>query len=201
MLSLDIVYPFWEDLGLRLQRPERVRNTLREALDRHADPTPMLRTDEAAEIDRWIGDAFLGDPTDRDDLFAWHMLIGRVRRDPGRWNELFQGLPGWVADTAGQCLRDAFDLDDIDRRMDGLDGRPLSSWDKGFFADEVPMEGDDPHDRVRDMIGNLRLEESLRRLGLELGPAIREQFLANAERVKGELGGLDSLPPLSWPSP
>lgn len=201
LLSLDIVYPFWTELGLRLKWPERARDALRGALGRHADPRRDLTADDAEELDRWIGDSFIEDPSDRDDLFAWHMLLGRARRDPALWDGLFVGLPSWVPDMVAGILRDSFDLADIDQRMDGLDGHPLSPWDERYFVEVTPVEGDDPHDRVRDMIGNRRLEESLRRLRQELGAADRERFLGNAERVKHRIDGLASLPPLRWPPP
>jgi hypothetical protein len=218
LLSLDIVAPFWSDMGLRPRAAVAdlmiaLRNAIAKVRESHgrgvSDPKVLSKElvenienyvsrGTFDELDRWVEHDFVYRPKDRGNLYNWRMLLGICRTRDKYWNSLFANLPADIKNAARERLAEVLSPTNVRSRMDQVEALPPTNWDVEIFARHGYDRDDHPHDRVWFMVKNTRTQEYLDWLRARLDSEQLQRLAANAEALRRELEALSPLKPFSF---
>jgi hypothetical protein len=150
LLSMDVVSPFYELMGLRLDNPEQFQSTLREAIIawrkqilrplKFGKPQALDEVTVAIEgaldiasirqLAIWGQNIFQYDSTkDGVDLRKWNSVLNYCLDEPTLWARL--RLPGSATPGSFQASRK---IDEYYRIQKEVDESPLSDWDLHLYA-------------------------------------------------------------------
>jgi hypothetical protein len=152
MLSLDVVRPFYDLMGLRLDDPDGLQQTLRHEIvtwrkrsvaapEASLPFTPhgvirvvaeSLSAEASQHLVWWEQHVFHGDPRDNLNLRKWTTVLQTCHNESGLWNQL--GFPDSIREEARDRFRRSGNLDEYLRRQQEVDARPLSDWDLHLYA-------------------------------------------------------------------
>jgi hypothetical protein len=149
LLSMDVVRPFHDLMGLRLADPVGLQRVLRQEIVAErkkgvaspdaGQPTiaqrvlkvvrEALGAEASRRLDWWEQHIFHKKPSrDNVNVRKWATVLQISRHEPRLWNRL--GLPNGARDR----FRRACDLDEYRRRQKEVDASPLSDWDLHLYA-------------------------------------------------------------------
>lgn len=148
-LSMDVVRPFFDLMGLRLADPSGLQRVLRQeiiARRKRGVTTPdvgqqtiaqavlkavaeALGTGASQRLLWWERQVFHKTPSrDNRGVRKWSSVLQTSRHEPRLWSRL--GLPQSSMDR----FRSSYNLDEYLRRQKEVDESPLSDWDLHLYA-------------------------------------------------------------------
>ena len=149
LLSMDVVRPFFDLMGVKLANPTEFQEVLRGEViagrkSEVADPNARLpvtpqgflksvRESLGEGANRhlvwWERHVFHKNPSrDNREVRKWATVLQTSRHEPRLWNRL--GLPPGALERFGR----ACNLDDYRRRQKDVDSSPLTDWDLHLYA-------------------------------------------------------------------
>jgi 8-oxo-dGTP pyrophosphatase MutT (NUDIX family) len=145
LLSMDVVRPFYDLMGLRPGEPDELQRVLQEivsgrkrlveAPDVAQGIVRAVEEELGAQASRhlfwWERHVFHNDPGDNLHLDEWDNFLRCCRHDPDLWKRLF---PDQIREEALDRFRRSLNIDEYQRRQDDVDSRPLSDWDLHLYA-------------------------------------------------------------------
>ena len=147
LLSMDVVSPFFDLMGLRAGGSEHLPRVLRRftvaGRKRMADPplgpaeviqavSDSIGADAARQLVWWEQNVFSNHPRDNLELQFWTTVLLSCRNETDGWRRL--GFPDPIRDEALDRLNRALNIAEYSRRQDDVDARPLSDWDLHLYA-------------------------------------------------------------------
>ncbi len=149
LLSMDVVIPFFDLMGLQISMPSDLQGVFRRVIldarknaDAASDKTRSFPEETIAAVSLtlgveassrlvwWNDNVFLWDSTqDNVHLRKWTSIVRHCARDPGRWAQL--GFPTWFSPDQFYQSRD---LTDYQTLQDDVDAKPLSDWDLHLYS-------------------------------------------------------------------
>ncbi len=183
LLSLDVVRPFYDMMGLRLIAADHFQQILRQEIivvrKRWAVAQPEdLRLDVSAIIEGitrsvtaedmrrlhwWERNIFSDDPRDNMNLARWNSVLQDCSYEHARWARL--GLPTGISEEAFKRFRQSGNIKTYQKLQDELDKQRLSDWDLHIYA--LHLYDDNLYDEV-----TIALQDGPR---LWLKPTIRDK--------------------------
>jgi hypothetical protein len=171
LLSMDIVRPACDLMGLAVEEFDRLQPRLRQLLvaeRKRSAPPPdasflvmheaalvshvakAIREDASPSLAWWERNVFMCDTRDHQGLRNWGHVLHHARNEPGLWQRLF---PAPRQDEALQRFQRSFDMTGYSRWEKEIDAARLSDWDLHMYAlhlhDDI-LYADDEHDAVTD---------------------------------------------------
>ena len=171
LLSMDIVRPACELMGLAREEFDRLQPRLRQLLiaeRKRSAPPPdasFLVMHEAALVSRvakvrredatphlawWERNVFICDARDHQGLGHWRSVLFRARNEPGLWQRLF---PAPLRREALERLQRSADMTEYNQWEKKVDSIPLSEWDLHIYSlylhDDI-LYSDEEHDEITD---------------------------------------------------
>lgn len=173
LLSMDVVRPFCELMGLGREEFDRLQPRLRQQLvgERKRSGPPAdasllvmheaplvsnvakaLREDATPYLAWWERYIFMCDTRDHQTLRNWGDVLHRARNEPSLWQRLF---PPPLRHEALERFQRSADMTEYYRREKEIDATPLSlsEWDLHLYAlylhDDI-LYSDDEHDEIAD---------------------------------------------------
>ena len=149
LLSLDVVRPFCDLMGLRLSDPVGLQSVLRHEIvagrEKGAAPPDSSQPMFAQGVLKALGKALGGETSgrvvwwerhvfhktpsrDNRGLRKWVTVFQACRHEPRLWNRLC--LPQGALDRFSRSCN----LDEYDRRQKEVDASPLSDWDLHIYS-------------------------------------------------------------------
>ena len=152
LLSLDVVRPFYDLMGLRSLPGDELQQVLRReivtarkrcAASQSDDPlfAPQTIIEVVADslgaaasrhLVWWERNVFSDSPRDNMNLHHWTRVLQTCSYEPDLWARL--RLPAELAQEALERFCQSRKIDEYQRRQKELDERPLSDWDLHIFA-------------------------------------------------------------------
>lgn len=168
LLSLDVVCPFYERMGLKLHAGNQLQKTLREQViaSRHRSIfalydellfKPRLIAEEISEVLSvedyrhflwWQRNIFGDEPRDHQNLNKWNNVLQTCRHERQLWARL--GFPAQFDAEALKRFLLSGKIKDYEQRQREGKNRALSDWDLHIFAlylfdeDLSPFDPDGP---------------------------------------------------------
>jgi hypothetical protein len=170
LLSMDVVRPFCELMGLGRDEFEGLQRRLRQQLvteRKRCGPPPeasmivmhqdapvaavaeSLRANAGPHLAWWERHIFYCDTRDHRGLQHWGDVLVRGRHEPGLWQRLF---PASIRSEALERFLRSLDLSEYNRREKEIDAKPLSDWDLHLYTlylhDDILYGAE--HDEITD---------------------------------------------------
>lgn len=151
LLSMDVIRPLYEAMGLRLRDKDRFREMLRQLIlenrkiyEQNPEVAPPLADrvleqievrfgeSEAEHFYRWATTVYNEVHADLPQWSAWEMLLFQAAYNPEIRDRL--GLPSDKRDSILSQYRDALDIDDVEQEVENLKAKLLSDWDLEMYS-------------------------------------------------------------------
>lgn len=149
LLSMDVVRPFFDLMGLRFRNIGDFQLVLRQEIvagrkratanlnSRQLNPQEIIRAVEGplgvnagSHLDWWNRHVFLWDSTlDNVNLRKWTTILLYCSKEPKLWAQL--GFPDGIGPDQ---FRRSRNLDEYQKKQDEVDARALSDWDLHLYA-------------------------------------------------------------------
>jgi hypothetical protein len=171
LLSMDVVCPVCELMGLGREEFDRLQPRLRQQLvaeRQRSGPPPdasllvmhqipfvnnvakALRKDATPYLAWWERSLFMCDTRDHQGLRNWIHVLHRARNEPSLWQRLF---PAPLRHEALERFQRSTDMTECYRWEREIDASPLSEWDLHLYAlylhDDI-LYSDEEHDEITD---------------------------------------------------
>lgn len=216
-LSLDVVQPFYEALGVPTDDPAEFARVLRDAIlenRRVFEEEPSVIPDlkvrvcvmlsvhfpppTADAFAHWVENVFAYRAEDVAWFSTWWYVLALSRNRPERWAAL--GLPASLSEEACARLDKAVDRTELHALADEVEGRPLSEWDTEMYAIHgLYQEGRDPYELTLETIRKRRFLAYLAWLSSALPDADRRAFVERTNALKGTIETVRADAPLEDP--
>lgn len=210
LLSMDIMVPFYESMGLKIPDRESFLATLRCLILSNrgayaANPTvvPSLAERVLEEVERYFGKEFRDPllmwgtyvfediPADHPHSNVWKRLFSTCAHSPNRslWNRL--GLPSDKSDSLLKDYIEITDNDDVWDSIEELDQRldegAISEWDLSMFVrHQFDRELGDPFNWVINTVNLYRFQCFLNKLLAQLSDSQIESLWEQAKVLAKE---------------
>lgn len=179
-LSLDLVVPFYSEMGLLLKEPvipefvatlraiiearggvswtnpvdESFSDTLLRAVEKRCDVGTRICLEE------WLIYDFEMRPSERPQLNAWSEILSWCAKKKYRWDRLL--LPVGTSELLRRDFLRLSAFDDLDQTIDDLEQSQKSEWDRYvFMTRNPPGELYEPYAVVSNNIYNNRIRRAI----------------------------------------
>lgn len=151
LLSMDVISPLYEAMGLRLRDKDSFREMLRRLIrenrkiyEQNPEVVPPLADrvleqikdgfgeSEAEHFYKWATTVYNEVHADQPQWSAWEMLFFQAAYNPEMADRL--GLPSDNRDSILSQYRDALDMDDVEQEVESLKSKLLSDWDLEMYS-------------------------------------------------------------------
>jgi hypothetical protein len=174
LLSMDVISPLYEAMGLQLQQKQQFIQLLRRLVLENrriyeANPTVVpplaerVLEEMAVFLDRtetehfynWAVNVFIWVPADQPHWTAWETLFLRYAYNDGARDQL--GLPLERRDVILAEYRRAVNIEDVEELVRQLKNQPLSDWDLEMYAIHNFNNNDDLSDPFANVLRTVEL--------------------------------------------
>lgn len=152
LLSMDVVRPFYDLMGLRSLPADELQRVLRREIvaarkrwgtAQPGDPpfapqaiikvvADSLGAAASRHLAWWERNIFRDDPRDNLNLQKWTSILQTCTYEPGLWTRL--GFLAPVEEEALERFRRSRKIEEYQRRQQEVDEQPLSDWDLHLYA-------------------------------------------------------------------
>lgn len=151
LLSLDIMYPLWEYMGLHLRDKENFKSLLRHLIienrsiyEQNPNETPPLvdrvfeqvetkiGKNEAKSLYEWATNIYNEVHADSPQWSAWEIIFFRATNNALVLKEL--GIPEKKLEILLPKYKEYMDTSDVDKQIEKLKEEPLSDWDLEMYS-------------------------------------------------------------------
>lgn len=151
LLSMDVIRPLCEAMGLRLRDKDSFREMLRRLIlenrriyEQNPEAVPPLADrvleqmeanfgeSEADHFYKWATTVYNEVHANQPQWSAWETLFFQAAYNPEMRDRL--GLPSGKCDSILTQYRDALDMDDVEQEVENLKAKLLSDWDLEMYA-------------------------------------------------------------------
>jgi len=218
LLSLDVVIPFYNHLGLDINNSKEFLNLLRtdilanrEEYIKNTQTIPDLKKRNlkslnhfyggifAKKLEDWFQDSFVWHPSDSGIYGYWKMLLSISRNDNKRWYQL--DLPKNIVKQARSKFEsDVIDKTELHALADEIDEMPHTRWDIEMFSLHGFDDYDnDPYNAVLFIIGYRKIKTYLKWLVSSLNDKEVKQFVDSANHLQESISALQPIKKLYIP--
>ena len=216
LLSMDVVVPFYELMGLRGFSENALRDSLRAELlktrrkfasgmqgsvsyspeETFAALRTVLGVTQSNHLRWWGQRVFAWDIQEHRHLRLWEALLRYLAEQPEKWLQLH--IPERLSTAARQRFLLAIDRAPYDEINDALYGRPLSDWDLHMYAvnlfdDEDPAGPTGPSSYVYPTFKHYQGYTYWAWLGQHLTAAERDNLRCQATNLASQIESLKYL--------
>jgi hypothetical protein len=152
LLSMDVVRPFYDLMGLRLIEADALQRIMRKEIvtsrknwmvltDTVSPIIPeviiravaeSLGSEASHHLVWWERHIFFWDAThDSLNLQKWSTILQHCRHEARLWDRLFSTS---IREEAMDRFRRSYTMEEYDRRQAAVDAQPLSDWDLHLYA-------------------------------------------------------------------
>lgn len=152
LLSLDVVRPFYDMMGLRLIEADHMQQVLRQEIilvrrqwavtqpeDLRFDVPAIIEgisrsvsAEDMLRLHWWERNVFSGDPRDNMNLLRWKSVLQDCSYEHARWARL--GLPAGISEEAFKRFLQSKNTQAYRNSREKLYELPLSDWDLHIYA-------------------------------------------------------------------
>lgn len=222
LLSMDVVVPFYELMGLRVSAPNSLRDLIRSEILQtrrkftsgppgNAAYAPQETLDileahgvcQRGFLSRWGQRVFAWDLQEHRNLRLWDAVLRDCIGDAGKWRQLC--IPERLADAARQQFLRAIDREAYDTLHAEICRNPLSDWDLHMYAvnlfdDEDPAIPTGPSTYVYPTFKNYQGYSFWTWLNHQSTPSEQETLRRNATNIAQRVVALSHVGELPSPS-
>lgn len=207
LLSIDIVTPFYEAMGLTLRGAESFRQMIRQLIlenrriyEQNPEVIPPFADcvfeemearfgkAEAEHLYKWATAIYNEVHADQPQWSAWEILFFRAAHNAEARDRL--GLPPDKRDPIFDHYRETVPLDDVEQEVENQKARLLSDWDLEMYSIHQFSHDDmsDPLDIVLRTVGMNRFQRFWKWLISQLSPGEKIHLWRQAQKLINEMG-------------
>jgi hypothetical protein len=209
LLSLDVVSPFYEYLGLNIDNVEEFKTSLRkdiienrEEYVKNPNIIPDLKKRNMKNLnlidgnslgimlENWFQNSFVWNPADLGIYGKWKILFSISIRMDERWKSL--DLPKTISEQARKKYeKDVTDKTELHALADQIDEQPHTKWDIEMYSlHGFDDYNNDPYNSVLFIIGYKRIKAYLNWLVSVFNDIELKQFLKAANHLQASIPAL-----------
>jgi hypothetical protein len=151
LLSMDVITPFWEAMGLRLRDSKYFQNLLRSLIienrkiyEQDPETIPPLAArvfeqleslmgkSESESLYKWATNIYNEVHADQPQWSAWEIIFFRAAYNAQIKKQL--GLPEEEIDSILSKYKKDLDTADVEQKIESLKTKPLSDWDLEMYS-------------------------------------------------------------------